>query len=164
MSLNTSWEYVVENRRRKVARLRIRGLTMRQIVQALADSGNPEDRNPKTGAPWSLKTIKTDIDAVIEAARAEAVKDISEHKARLLDELEELKRIAWSKERYSEIRQIVADMRAMLGTDSPKVIVFDQVQERMLEGIERLEAEFANDPDTRDRAIRALVDGLTGRL
>jgi hypothetical protein len=156
MARNTSQELVAEDRRREVAALRRRRLTMRQIVAALEKAGRI---NPITNEPWSLATIKRDLDTLTAAARSEALKDVSEHKAEILADYDELMRLAWQEKRYEDIRKVLKDVRDLLGTDAPQVIVFEQVARRMDEAITALEREFADDPVLLDRALGALVAG-----
>lgn len=156
MALNTSEALIVEDRRREVAALRRRRLTIRQIVAALERAGRI---NPRTNKPWGLATIKGDIDALQEQARSEALREVSEHKAEILADYQELMRLAWTEKRYEDVRKILKDVRDMLGTDAPQVVIFEQVAERMTEALEALEREFRDDPSTLERAHRALMGG-----
>lgn len=157
MALNTSDNLILEDRRREVAALRRRRLTLRQIVAALERAGRV---NPRTKKPWSLATIKGDLDALHDQARAEALRDISEHKAEILADYDELMRLAWAEKRYEDVRKLLRDVRELLGTDAPQVIVFEQVAERMNEALLALEREFRDDPVALDRALRALMGGV----
>lgn len=95
-----------------------------------------------------------------EQARAEAVRNIAEHKAEILGDYQELLRLAWVEQRYEDARLLLGDIRKLLGVDSPTVIIFQEVQARMLEGIQRLELAFADQPEVLERAIQALVGEL----
>lgn len=154
MTRNTRDAHITEDRRREVAALRRRRLTIRQIVEVLANGGR---KNPRTGKPWDIATIHRDLEAIKEAMRAEAVKDASEHKAEILADYQELIRLAWVEKRYDDVRLVLRDVRALLGTDSPQVIIFEQVQARMVEALSALEMEFSDDAATLERAINALV-------
>lgn len=151
---NTSLQFITEERRREVAALRRRRLTMRQIAQALEDAGRV---NPRTGRPWSLAIIGRDVQHITDQARAEAVRDISEHKAEILADYHELLRIAWSEREYDRVQRILGDLRSLLGTDAPQVIIFEQVTERMTAALDALEAEFRDEPALLERAWRALM-------
>jgi len=157
---NTSGRLIAEERRRAVAAMRRRRLTVREIILALAQAGHV---NPRTGKPWSLGVISNDIQHLQAEARAEAIKDVSEHKAEILADYEELLRIAWREKDHAEVRRILKDVRELLGTDAPQVIVFEQVQERMLEAVDAIEREFADDPALAERALRALMGGSDTR-
>lgn len=154
MALNRSQVLITEDRRRQVAALRLRRLTVRQIVDALARAGQV---NPRTGKPWSVGVVQNDITYMQDAARAAALRDVSEHKADMLAQYDELLRLAWAEKRYEHVRKILADLRRLLGTDAPQVIVYEQLQERMTAAVDALEREFADDTATRERALRALL-------
>lgn len=156
MPENKSPELIMEDRRREVSALRRQRLSLRKIVDVLARNGRA---NPLSGKPWGLTTIKKDVDALTAAARAESMRDISEHKSEVLADYHELMRLGWIEKRYDDVRLLLKDVRALLGTDSPQVIVFEQVQARMVEALTALEGEFANDPTTLERAIGALMGG-----
>lgn len=153
-NVNTSRALIVEDRRREVAALRRRRLTMRQIEKALAEAGRT---NPWTNKPWSLYVIKTDIDAITAEAKAQAIRDITEHRAEILADYHELLRLAWAERRYEDARKVLKDMREMLGTDAPQVIVFEQVQAQMENALIALETEFMHEPATLERAYAALM-------
>jgi hypothetical protein len=85
---------IIAHRRAHVAQLRLRGASEREIAQALAQS---TVRNHETGEPWSLATISRDVQALDAEWREAAALAIEVHRARLLAELRELRRVAWSK-------------------------------------------------------------------
>lgn len=116
MSSNNSHQAIVDNRRRLVASLRLRGATQREIVNQLAISGN---LNHKTGNPWSLNTINLDLQAIAAEWRAEAQRDIAEHKARQLAELTEVKRSAWSSKDLDVVLKAIKQESDILGTNEP---------------------------------------------
>lgn len=155
MPINNSDILITEDRRREVATLRRRRLTIRQIVAALDAAGR---RNPRSGRPWGVATIKRDLDVLTAAAHAEALRDVTEHKAEILADYHELMRLAWAERRYEEVRRILREIRELLGTDAPQVIVFEQVAQRMTAALEALEREFADDPAALERALGALMD------
>lgn len=154
MPLNTSHQLIADDRRREVAILRRRRLTVRQIVKALAEAGRV---NPRTGKPWSVGIVQSDLQRLQDQARADALREVTEHKADMLADYRELLRLAWTKADHVEVRKLLADMRRLLGTDAPQVIVYEQVSQRMLAAVESLEREFAHDPATLDRALGALM-------
>lgn len=153
---NQSHQLIIEDRRREVATLRRRRLSIRQIVAALEAAGRV---NPRTGRPWNVATIKADLDYLQEAARAEALREISEHKAEILADYHELMRLAWAERRYEDVRRILKDVRDLLGTDAPQVVLYEQVAQHMHDAISRLEAAFRDDPTALDRALAALMGG-----
>lgn len=149
-----SAEWIRDERRARVAYYRRRGYTYDRIVEAMADDGFI---NPRTGKPWTRQAIYADAQFLREQARDAAMRDISEHRAELLDHLSELLHLAWKEQRYDDARKVIKDMREMLGTDAPQVIVFEQMQQRMTEAVASLERAFADDPATLQRALDALM-------
>src|SRR5436189_6038231 len=97
---------VMAIRRERVATLRGRGLTMREIESTLgADTivvnGEPKKNpnqflNPETQKPYDLATIQRDCDFLTRQWQKNAEADTAEHRARQLSELYELKRVAWA--------------------------------------------------------------------
>ena len=81
-------------RRQQVARLRLRGLSIRDIVQALA-MPPLSLTDPKTGKAYSIATIHRDLKAIEAEWKASAQADIAAWKAKQLAEIAELKRAAW---------------------------------------------------------------------
>lgn len=117
MGLNSSRTLIVAERRAEVARLRLRGRTVREIVGGLAQRGLV---NPADGEPWSLGTVAADIKALERQWREEAVEELATHKARQLARLEEHYREAWQAADLREVRENVKLAMALLGTEAPK--------------------------------------------
>lgn len=118
MPLNTSQDAIIDNRRRLVASLRLRGATQREIVNQLDLNGQ---RNPKTGKPWSLGIVNSDLQALEAQWKSEAAKDISDHKARQLAELGEVKRAGWGVKDLSSVLRAIKQEAEILGTVTNKV-------------------------------------------
>ena len=91
---NSSNHDAMIHRRQQVARLRLRGLSIRDIVQALA-LPPLSLTDPRTGKPYSIGTIHRDLKAIEAEWRASAQADIAAWKAKQLAEIAELKRAAW---------------------------------------------------------------------
>jgi hypothetical protein len=110
-------ELVMDARRRQVASLRLRGFSLREIVQGL-----PELRiiNVETQQPWTLTTIHADIVALEAQWKAAAVSDINQHKGNLNAELEEVKRVSWQAKDTTGVLAAIKQQRDLLGTDAPK--------------------------------------------
>lgn len=117
MGLNSSRTLIVAERRAEVARLRLRGRTVREIVGEL---GQRNLVNPADGTPWSLGTVAADIKALERQWQEEAAQDIAAHKARQLARLEEHYREAWQAADLREVRENVKLAMALLGTEAPK--------------------------------------------
>jgi len=123
MTLNTSKSASIKSRRQTVARLRLRGLTQRDIMDALNQqairdalaNGIPANQAEQ----WSLGTINRDIKAIEAEWVRQAVRDTGEHKARVLAELDEVLREAWKVNDLKHILSVLAQVRALLGLDAP---------------------------------------------
>lgn len=94
MTLTTSHKDAMELRRERVAQLRLRGLTVREITAALAKQ-EPPIVNPSSGEPYTHVTILNDLDVLKDQWKASASAGTAEHMARQLAELWEIKRAAW---------------------------------------------------------------------
>ena len=115
MPLNTSRNAIIDERRRHVANLRLRGATQREIVDTLERNGV---RNPATGKPYSLGIINSDLKALESEWKEEAAADIAEHKSKEYAEIQELKRAAWKAGNLAEVRQCLALEIKLLGTEA----------------------------------------------
>ncbi len=155
MALNSSWLDIIEDRRREVAALRRRRYTVRQIVRALEKANR---LNPKTEKPWDVATIQRDIQTLRAEAHREALKDTSEHKAEILADYQELIRLGWVEKRYEDVRKVLKDMRELLGTDAPQVVVYEQLNNEYDAALGRLEREFGHDPALLGRIYDTLTD------
>lgn len=114
---NTSMRLVIIDRRRQVAALRLRGYTQREIQKGLEQE---KVVNPKDGKPWSLGTINGDIKRLEASWHAEAIGEVSAHKARLFAELREVARACWKDKDYERVLKAIAQQRELLGTDAAK--------------------------------------------
>jgi len=119
MALNSSQKDIILQRRMIVARARVQGITEQGIVKSLEKQGFI---NPKTGVAWTHVTIHTDIKAIEKAWREEMLKATSEHKARILAELAEVKRRGWSEGDIDLVLKALAQERAVIGADAPTKI------------------------------------------
>ncbi len=109
---------LVAYRRELVARLALRGLSVRAIAKQLASMGAPIE-NPRTRAPFSKSVIASDIVHMRREWREHAGQDIDEHQARLLAKLEEVERQAWKKSDYALVLKIIDRIAKLLGVDAP---------------------------------------------
>lgn len=123
---NSVNQAAIDHRRRAVTGLLVRGLTQREIEQALAEQ---KIVNPETGKPYALGTINADVLAIRAEWRKEALAEITEHKARLFAELQEVKRAAWGISDYANILKAIKQESELLGTDAPKQIAGSQTGE-----------------------------------
>ena len=135
--LNTSNQAIIDERRRHVASMRLRGMTQREIEGNLP---RLKIVNPKGGKPYSLGTVNADIKAIREDWRKRAAADMAEHVARLVAELSEVKRAAWAEKDFGNILRAIEKEAKLLGADSPdKQIVIEGDLETFLS---RLPEEF----------------------
>lgn len=113
MTRNMAKQDNAEQRREIVAQLRNRMLSMREITVALEKQGIV---NPQTGKPYDLATVKRDIDYLKENWRASYEAATDDHATRQLQEIQEIKRLAWSqKDGRLALSAIEKEMK-LLGT------------------------------------------------
>lgn len=103
-----------DQRRFEVARLSVHGLTVREITDELERQGMT---NPSTGRAWGRSTIQCDLDALRTEWRERAIADVTEHRARLLEELRQVKRAAWDQGDLGNVLRAISQERALLGVD-----------------------------------------------
>ena len=106
----------IDERREVVARLRLRGASIREIAKHCR----------QMGLARSLSTIHKDLRAIQEDWRSHARQDIATHKARQLAELNELRRAAWQSKDYRLALSVLREEIALLGTDAPIKILWEQ--------------------------------------
>lgn len=114
----------VEQRRERVAQLRLRGLSAREIAQSLAKgvrdpaTGEYVGKivSPITGKPYDHKTILADLDALKAQWRQSSGVATDEHMARQFAEIQEIKRAAWAaKDPELALKALGQEMK-LLGT------------------------------------------------
>jgi hypothetical protein len=106
-------ETVIAHRRELVARARLRGASIREIVVAMAAMGFV---NPVTDEPWSKSIVHQDIQALESEWQDSARSAIEEHKANQLAELRE-----WHDNDMSSVLSAIRLEMALMGSESPKV-------------------------------------------
>ena len=119
MSLTRPKQAIMDERRTLVARARLHGLTVREIVAGLAKEGRV---NEATGRPWSHGTIIYDLKAIHRQWREQAQKDIGEHIARQIAERTEVRREAWKDRDFTSVLKSLQQEAHLLGTDAPEKI------------------------------------------
>jgi len=104
-------------RRLLVHRLRARGMSVREVANAL---GAPVDeggiRNPDTGEPFSKSTIGRDFELLDAQWQAALDEEVPAHKRAQLIEIRELRREAWTK---GDLKNVLAGLKLeieLLGT------------------------------------------------
>lgn len=127
-----------EQRRERVAQLRLRGLSAREISLAMA-MGDNAIVNPHTGKPYDHKTILADLQALKAQWRASAGVATDEHIARQFAELQELKRFAWSQKDGDLALKALGSEMKLLGTmKQPEGLVINiQIVNQLVQAIEQ---------------------------
>lgn len=115
MPRNNSTKMGIERRRRAVAALRLRHLTQREIVDALAKQGF---RNPNTEKPYELGTVNSDLKALEAEWRASALGDITQHKGNHVAELTEVRRKAWQDNKLFYVLKSLEQEARVLGLEA----------------------------------------------
>lgn len=124
MALSKAKQDAAIDRRRKVAELRLRGLSEAEIASKLAERS--ELHNPRTGKPYSRVTVHNDLVALRDEWRAESLRDIAIHKAVQLAEIREARRVAWSKADLNMVSKFLQQEINLLGTDAPIRITWEE--------------------------------------
>lgn len=119
MRLSKAMEDTVGLRRERVAQLRLRGLTVREIAISLAmgdRDGNNRIVNPETGDPYTHTTIINDLKVLKKEWHESSGEATEEHAARQFAEIQEIKRVAWAlKDPQLALAALDREMR-LLGT------------------------------------------------
>jgi DNA-binding transcriptional MerR regulator len=108
---NQAFQHVMMQRRALVSDLRCKGYTLQKIHQVLAtpdQDGNLRYFNPETKKAWSFGTIEADVHWAEEQWKNQILKDMSEIKARQLQELEMVRSNCWGKNSIPAMRAIIA--------------------------------------------------------
>lgn len=100
-----------------VSRLLLRGLTQREIQDAL--SQDPKMLNGR-GQPWSLATVNRDVKAVKLAWQRQYATDYQHHAARMLSEYREVRREAWRQGDLDLVMKCCQMECKLLGLDEPE--------------------------------------------
>lgn len=104
-------------RQLEVSRLRVKGMSIREIQAELATAG---EVNPLTDDAWSIGIIQRDCKELEKAWQAAASAEIADYKARQLAEIGEAKRVAWEMKDVNQVRQLIKLEMELLGTEAPK--------------------------------------------
>ena len=102
----------IDKRRELVGRLRVRGMTIREIAAQLEVTSEY--------AGISHQTVANDIQAIRKQWRAHAAQDIGDHAARQLAELDEVRRAAWKAGDYDGVRKALETEAKIIGTNAPE--------------------------------------------
>ena len=111
-----SREIMIKVRREAVSRLRIRGLSVRAMVEALPKM-NPPILNPK-GEPFARTTIGKDLIAVQEQWLEASKANVDVYMSRQLAILEEVQREAWKSKNLKHVMASSDRIARLLGTNA----------------------------------------------
>lgn len=110
-------------RQERVARLRARGLTLRDIHTRLS---NPESAlyiaNPDTGQPFDMATIQRDLARIRKRAAEQAQQTFEEYLAQQLAEIAEAKRAAWATKQLGVVVRLLELEAKLTGTLRPQMV------------------------------------------
>lgn len=145
-------------RRREIARILLEKggptrITTAEIQMMLYKRGYRTNE----GKAFTRTLIHKDIRLLERMWKAEATKDIAEHKSMTLEKYHLLWEASMKENDLTEARRVLNDMRAMMGMDAPEVKVYEQVSHVMDQAYERLYEEFGDDSDTWKRILHALM-------
>lgn len=113
----------VLRRRDMVARLRLRGLTLREIADKLweyADSLTGEHPfRTSTGGKLCLRAISRDLECARQLWIERAAQSVEVHVSRLIAELSEVKRQAWLERKWPVVLRAIEQEAALLSARGP---------------------------------------------
>lgn len=108
---------LMEHRRLQVARLKLRGLTLREITRVL--DVEFQLRNPATDAPWSFDVVRADFRAIRRQWRAERKAVVDQWLGDMLAEIAEVKRECWRKDDMRCLLTALRQEAELLGLNAP---------------------------------------------
>jgi len=112
INVRRSDEHVRVLRQKFVSNMKLRGYKAEEIAALLAEEGII---NPITGEPFAVNTINKDLKIIEEEWRDEMMSSISGHRARVLAELQEVKRAAWKTKKLQIILTSIEKEINLLG-------------------------------------------------
>lgn len=130
--LRPSEEHTRVLRQRIVSSARLRGLKIADIVDLLEKEGIV---NPRTGTPWCAATISKDIKCVAGEWKQEMLADISDHRARVLAEINEVKRSAWKTGKHAIVLRAIEQEVNLLGLNELERMGVEIALANLLKGI-----------------------------
>jgi len=151
---NSALADTIAHRRLQVARLRLRGMSTREITKAMAEANFV---NPETQQPWDLATITRDCQANRRAWAREHRETVERHQARHLAEIAEVKREAWKTpaDKLDTILRALKREAELLGLDAPQKTATE------ITGADGGPVEFAWKPTAeQEKAADAYVEAI----
>ena len=133
-----------------VSSAKLRGMTSADIVSFLAEQGVV---NPVTEEPWSITTINNDLRDIEERWKEEMLRDVSDHRARVLAEINEAKQAAWKSGKLSLVLRAIDQEVGLLGLNELERMGVEIALTNLLKSLPK---EFA---DELKAAIRKKISG-----
>lgn len=112
MAIRRADEHTRMLRQSIVSSARLRGMSIEEIVLFLAEN---DCVNPRTNKPWSITTVQGDLKQVEAKWEDEMLKGISEHRMRVLAEIQETKAAAWKAGQLSLVLKAIGKEVELLG-------------------------------------------------
>lgn len=107
------------HRQRRVAELRTRGYSVREIAEVMAEEG---EINPGTGKPWDHATIGRDAQLLLADWKREAARDTASHQAQHLADLRAVRKAAWVVAELGAILRALKQESELLGLNAPQKV------------------------------------------
>ena len=140
----------IDVRRVRVAQLKLRGMTTREIALALAQgdaNGNGRIMNPATGKPYDHTVIVKDLKVLQAEWKEQRMQDTDTHAERELAEINEIKRAAWATaDPELALKALDREMK-ILGTAKPTEFKFTFDINLVMQLVEVIEAHGDNASD-----------------
>lgn len=156
MTLNSSHADQVTLRREHTARLRLRGLSQREIVVALANVKVPGTDIPLL-QPVSVATVNRDLKILTAEWRLRAAEDIDTRKARQLAEIDEARRRAWADGDLANLARFIKLESDIFGTMASVKVDVRTWQDRV---IDLLKAQKVTPAEVVEKFGRATAEQL----
>lgn len=128
MTTPTHDESIISLRRARVAQLKLRQLSSREIALALAQGdrdGNNRIVSPQTGKPYDHKVILADLKILQEEWKKDRLQDTDTHIDRQFAEINEVKRAGWAQSNPKLVLEGLDREMKLLGTSKPLEINFN---------------------------------------
>ena len=116
---------LIAQRRARVAQLKLRALSSREIALALARgdaNGNGRIVNPHTGQPYQHATILADLKFLQNEWKEERVVNTDTHVDRQFMEMQEIKRTGWATAKPELVLSTLREEMNLLGTKKPQEV------------------------------------------
>lgn len=139
-------------RRRKVAALRMRHLTQREIATMLPVEPNPIVSDV-TGEPYDLATISRDLKHIEEQWRKDAIEDLTVLKGKHVAELREVRRAAWQQNKLFYVLKALEQEAKVLGLEELP---------QLPQGVNIFNFDLGEVPLERLKELDQLLDSIAG--